>query len=296
MPYGQSFGFELCLKSDHGVTYGFGASVGGIGIQTETDHTVAVEQCVESDTSNGMTNEDRADVVDGENDNKFWVLGRQSYRSARIRRIPRACHVLRLLKMRPMHRLVPAGAALAATAGLVSGCTAPSGPQGREATVFETAQSSALTDRGTAPTDTILNFGMPLYNLTHGVVRVVSARLVSPSGPGVRLISVTAYSNHLAPIPLGFQGNLPKTCPEMFKPHPVAGLVVRPRYESKWILVVALELSKPGRYQLGVLKISYQTAGHHGWQLYYDAVTIDVVPAKSNPEYVNTFRCGPKTR
>jgi Fibronectin type III domain len=75
MPYGQSFGFELCLKSDHGVTYGFGASVGGIGIQTETDHTVAVEQCVESDTSNGMTNEDRADVVDGENDNKFWFWG-----------------------------------------------------------------------------------------------------------------------------------------------------------------------------------------------------------------------------
>jgi hypothetical protein len=76
-PYRTQFGFtNLCLTSDHGITYGFGANIAGIGIQTETDHTTSVEQCVEANASDGLTNENRTDVVSGDYDNYYYFWGR----------------------------------------------------------------------------------------------------------------------------------------------------------------------------------------------------------------------------
>jgi hypothetical protein len=76
-PYKIAFGFvDLCLTSDHGVTYGFGADIGGVGIQTETDHSQSVQQCVEANASDGFSNENRTDVVDGDYDNFYYFWGR----------------------------------------------------------------------------------------------------------------------------------------------------------------------------------------------------------------------------
>jgi hypothetical protein len=80
---------HLTLTRDHGLTYGFAASIKfpdpenpsttvSIGLQAETDHTVATEQGVEFDSTNGSTPDTRYDPwppYAGQQDTKHWFWG-----------------------------------------------------------------------------------------------------------------------------------------------------------------------------------------------------------------------------
>ena len=150
---------------------------------------------------------------------------------------------------------------------------------------------SDFTVSVTVPTDTIVNFGLTFYNKSDMTVRILSTRLVSPSGRNTGDVSFRAYSVRKAPTPMGLQGDLPATCPRLYQPHPVAAVVAKPQAEARWVVVTSLEFLRPGRFKVGTVKISYSAAGHHGWQLFYAAVTVTAVPVSENPGLVEPYRC-----
>jgi hypothetical protein len=153
--------------------------------------------------------------------------------------------------------------------------------------VFATSRTPDLTVTVFSPTDTLLNSGLPLYNTSASSVNIQSIELLSPSGKAVYAISFRAYTGRRLFIPIATQG----TCPENYQPRPVTDVVVKPHSYSRWVVVVSFKLSQPGRYKLGVMKISYETAGHSGWQFYYLGITIDASPATQIPEYVQHQHC-----
>jgi hypothetical protein len=194
--------------------------------------------------------------------------------------------------MKIARRIAPATAALLAVAGLASACASP-GPAGPMVTVFETSKQTGVTARGYVPTNTILNFGLSLVNQTKSAVRILSAQLVTPSGNDVRTVSFTAYSGRMASLPTGMQGNLPKVCPVFFShPYPVSAIVAKPHAWSTWFLLASFSLTRPGRYNLAVVKINYETAGHRAWQFLYDSVTLIALPPAAGKKYVDKHPCG----
>ena len=139
--------------------------------------------------------------------------------------------------------------------------------------------------------DTIVNFGLTFYNKSDIIVGILSARLGSPSGANIGHVSFRAYSARKAPTPMGLQGDLPATCARLYLPHPVTAVVAKPHAEARWLVVTSLEFLRPGRFKVGTVKISYSAAGHHGWQLFYAAVTVTAVPVSENPGLAEPYRC-----
>jgi hypothetical protein len=263
-------------------------------LSTETDHTTSVEECVEANAADGFSNENRTDVVTGDNDNYYYFWGNSLTLPPRVRRCPRAGCLLRLL-MTTTRKLTAAVAVLAATAAAMSACSSSAAPDGPEKMVFDTSPTPALTVSVFEPTGSAVNFGLPLYNITGNSVRLVSLHLISPSGPAITGVRFFAFNNRRGGMPLGIQGDLPKTCPEDYTPdRPFTDVVTRPKSESRWIVVAQMTFTRPGTYKFGVVKIAYQTTSGPGWQLLYSAVTIKASPPASIPEYVDPLVCPAK--
>lgn len=102
-----------------------------------------------------------------------------------------------------------------------------------------------------------------LHNVTSHRVRVLGVSLISLP-PAVHLLSVTAYPASFS-LALG-RGNFLKLCRKADPPHPVSDFVAAPHADANWSLVLALRFTKPGRYSLSRVKISYETNGQKGWQ------------------------------
>jgi hypothetical protein len=68
-PHANAWGFNVCLSSGKGETYGFAATVAGNGVWAETNHTSSTTQCVASNAANGMPDITRNDAYSGNVDN-----------------------------------------------------------------------------------------------------------------------------------------------------------------------------------------------------------------------------------
>jgi hypothetical protein len=161
----------------------------------------------------------------------------------------------------------------AAVAVLLAGC----GSDG-ERVVFPTP-SGALSS-GSSPIGQIINLGLhPLHNSSKSSIRIRSVRLVGMPG-SVQVVSVSAYL--VAQVGLGsivgFIGDLAKTCPSKFKPHPVTAAVTQARSDSPWEVVVAVRFTRPGQYNFKNVKLTYATTtGHQGWQYAYMGINVTAV-------------------
>ncbi len=133
-------------------------------------------------------------------------------------------------------------------------------------------------------------------NYSGSPVRVLSVRLVSPHGPGIQVLGARAYPysrltlNGTASID---EGDLAKGCPEVFVQHPVTDVVVPPRSNTTWYIVIALVFHIPGRsYHFGVVRVDYLTGGKRGWQ--YDWLTnarLHTVPKGAIPHLYQPEVC-----
>jgi len=131
--------------------------------------------------------------------------------------------------------------------------------------------------RGVRPID-VVDLGLSqLTNLTGQRIRLRSVTLVTPPR-GVHVRSVTSYyqphSNDLA---LGL-GDYLRYCRRTDHPFPVTAAVARPHTYSRWLVVIALTIARPGRYHLGRAKISYTADGKDGWQYENLSTTLFGVP------------------
>jgi hypothetical protein len=152
-----------------------------------------------------------------------------------------------------------------------------------------------MTDEITVPTDEIVNFGIAnLYNTSDARVTFRAVKLISPSGPAIRDVTYQAYTARGLVAPLGLQGDLPKTCPEHYKPSPMTSLTVAARSSAIGEAVVSFTIIKPGHYTMGTMRLDYASGGHRYWQLYYLPVKITAVPVASNPRLVQPLKCGHK--
>ena len=170
---------------------------------------------------------------------------------------------------RPAHRHLLVAAVLLATGSALAEC----GGSGR-----------VLADDGSdiglshVTTVDVVDVGMSgLHNDTSHRVRVLGISLVSVRR-AVHLLSVTAY-----PAPFGLavgRGNLLKLCRKTDPPHPVSDFVAAPHADANWDLVLAFGFTKPGRYSLSRVKISYETNGQKGWQYEHLNTTVTVQAAR----------------
>jgi len=135
-----------------------------------------------------------------------------------------------------------------------------------------------------------------MHNYSAGSVRITSVQLLRPRDVGIRILNVTAYPlSQVGPTAYVDEGDLPKTCPEHFKPHPLTDVVVAPRSDSSWDVVIALTFDRPGTYTFGLLRIGYVSAGSRGWQDYYlENLHMTAVPGRSHPHLYQPDVCGPK--
>jgi hypothetical protein len=178
---------------------------------------------------------------------------------------------------------------------VLTSCSSGQGADGSERTVFPTTSPTlaGATVRGTVPTDELLNFGIAnLYNTSNARVTIRAVKLISPSGPEIRDVAYQAYTGRGLVAPLGFQGDLPKTCPEHYKPRPMSSLSIPARSSGIGEVVVSFKIVKPGHYTMGTVRIDYVSGGHRYWQLYYLPVNITAVPAASDPRLVQPLKCG----
>jgi hypothetical protein len=186
-------------------------------------------------------------------------------------------------------------AAVAAIAGTaVTSCSSGQGADGSQRTVFPTTSPAlaGYTDKATVPTGQIVNFGIAnVYNTSSTRVTIEAVKLISPSGPAIRDVGYQAYTGRGLIAPLGLQGDLPKTCPEHYKPRPMSSFSIPARSSGIGEVVVSFTIVKPGRYTMGTMRIDYISGGHRYWQLYYLPVKIMAVPAQSNPNLVQPYKC-----
>jgi hypothetical protein len=185
--------------------------------------------------------------------------------------------------------------AMPAIAGTVlTSCSSGQGADGSRRTVFPTTSPvlAGTTDVTTLPTDEIVNFGIAnLYNSSNARVTIRAVKLISPSGPAIRDVTYQAYTGRGLVAPLGLQGDLPRNCPEHYKPRPMGSFSIPARSSGIGEVVVSLIIVKPGQYTVGTMRIDYSSGGHRYWQLYYLPVKITAVPAGSNPRLVQPTKC-----
>jgi hypothetical protein len=194
--------------------------------------------------------------------------------------------------------VVLAVAAAAATAGTVlTACSSGPGADGSQRTVFPTTDPAfvGVTMQTTVPTGETVNFGIAnLSNTSNALVTIRAVKLISPSGPAIRDVTYQAYTGRGLGAPLGIQGDLPRTCPELYKPRPMSSFSIAARSSGLGEVVVSFTIVKPGHYIMGKMRIDYVSDGHRFWQLYYLPVKITAVPAASNPRLVHPYKCSHK--
>jgi hypothetical protein len=159
--------------------------------------------------------------------------------------------------------------------------------------VFGTSPNTGgVVVSNSSPSDTILDYSLPpLHNDSAGSVRLRSVRLISPSGPAIRVLNIRAYPTSEAGLGwmIGFQGDLTR-CPG-FRPRPVSAVVIAGRSEITWIVVISFIITQPGQYHSGRVRLDYVTNGHAGWQIYYFNDNIEAVSPKKDPNLVQPSKC-----
>jgi hypothetical protein len=182
-------------------------------------------------------------------------------------------------------RRIPAVMAIAVMAGTAAGCSSQGGSDGAQAAVFVTSPRSDLTLTVWEGTGTVVDFGLILDNGTGASVRLLGMSLLSPSMSSIRVDGFEAYRSDESSMPFMARGVLPKICPAQYRPAPLSQVVVAAHSFNPWYVIVSMQFFRTGRYHVGIFRIRYDTAGHAGSQRYYVAITVNVVPAKSNPGY-----------
>jgi len=193
--------------------------------------------------------------------------------------------------------LLAAGTVIAMAAPTVIGCSAGGGQGKGPFTLPPCTAADCGTSHSKGPVVTnhiydieILN----LHNYSSRSVRLVSVQMIRPA-EGIRVINVRAY-------PLDQtqgggaidEGDLPKGCPEFYKPHPVTDVTVAQHADSNWVIIIAFKFERSGRYRFGTAKIGYETADGRGWQYFgLPDVRVRTVPVKSNPGLYSPLLCGP---
>lgn len=165
---------------------------------------------------------------------------------------------------------------------MLAGCS--TGPDGTQGTAIQSHPYMKIP--GEAPTGRIINFAGGLYNWDGASFRVRSVRMISPSGPGIRDVTIRA----LAPSQDNggnfayFQGDLAK-CPKRFdyRVLPVTRIVEPPHGVSDWRLLVSLVFAKPGRYRLYLLKVDYVEDGQRHWDYVRADIPLRAVSPKTDP-------------
>jgi hypothetical protein len=220
---------------------------------------VQTEQWVEFDASNGSSDVTRPDpwppfAGDTDTNHCFW----DQTGLADPYGITQPSVFDKLLSMRST---VAVSLAAAAAAMMLAACSAPAGPDGTQGTAIQSHPYMDLP--GEAPTGTIIDFAGLLGNSDGASFRVRSVRMISPSGPGIRVtIRALAPSRDNGGTFAYFQGDLAK-CPKRadYKLRPVARIVEPPHGQSDWRLLVSVVFTKPGRYHLYLLKVDYVEDG-----------------------------------
>jgi hypothetical protein len=184
---------------------------------------------------------------------------------------------------------------MAAVLFLAAGCSTAAGADGTGQNVFGTfgparpGQEGAYTD-AEVPTGILENFSInPLHNYTSHTVRLRSARMIAPLGPGVQVVSIRAYPIRQVGMGqlFGGQGDLAKDCPNYFQPHPLTDVKVRPHSGSKWIIILTVIFERPGKYRFGWAHLTFTTAGQRGWQTYFTGdMRITAIPPSQDPRLI----------
>jgi hypothetical protein len=184
-------------------------------------------------------------------------------------------------------------AVLVVLSTLAAGCA--SAPAARQSVVLMTSPDvGGVRITGIVPSETTLNFSLPpMYNESGSPIRLTSVEMVSPSDRAIRVLNVRAYLISQVGVGWfnGYQGNLPKNCPEHFKPKTVNAVLIGRRAHSNWLVVLSLIIRKPEHIHLGKVKITYVADRHSGWQYYYLNVFLNVVSPSSIPGHVRPLKC-----
>jgi hypothetical protein len=186
-----------------------------------------------------------------------------------------------------MRLKVTTSLAAAAMLVAVAGCSAPAGPGGPEGTAFQSHPYVQIS--GAAATGRIEDIGDVLYNSDGASVRVLSIRLLSPSGPGIADVQIRALAPSLntGGTFAFFQGNLAR-CPKRLGYGVVAvnRITEPPHGASDWRYLLSFVFTKPGRYHLYLLKVDYVEGGQRYWDYVRADMVVQVVSPKTDPSLI----------
>lgn len=186
-----------------------------------------------------------------------------------------------------MRSTIAISLAAAATAMMLAACSGPAGPDGTEGTAIQSHPYMNLS--GEAPTGTIIDFAGDLYNSDRTSFRVLSVRMISPSGPGIGDVTLRALAPSLdqGGTFAYFQGDLAK-CPKRrgYRVRPVNRIVEPPHGWSDWRLLVSLVFTKPGRYHLYLLKVDYVEDGQRHWNYVRADIPVRAVSPRTDPRLI----------
>jgi hypothetical protein len=153
-------------------------------------------------------------------------------------------------------------AAIAAVSCLAA-CSPAAGRDGTEGTAIQSHPYAQIS--GEAVTGRTEDIADTLYDQDGAAIRVVSIRLISPSGPGfsqarIRALAPSAVSGGTF---VFLQGNLAR-CPESegYQVVPVTRITEPPHGVSDWRYLLSFVFAEPGNYHLYRLKVDYVEDGH----------------------------------
>lgn len=177
------------------------------------------------------------------------------------------------------------GVASLLAAFLLAGCAGPGqhGGGAGERAAFPT--DTGFTSTMPVKTDEIADIGLyPLPNHTAYPIRLREVTFAQPPAD-LHLLNVRAYNyQHTRQGIIGMVGDLAKECPRVFIPRPIDSFVTPPRKSTQWFIVIAFTISRPGRYNLGRIKITYVFRGHTYWQYLRIGYTMTITnPPRPGP-------------
>jgi hypothetical protein len=196
----------------------------------------------------------------------------------------RAQNLLQLLTMRTK---LPISLAAIAAASCLAACSAAGGPDGTEGTAIQSHPYAQIS--GEAPAGRIEDIADTLYDQDGTAIRVLSARLISPSGPGIGDVRIQALAPSLASggTFAFLQGDLAR-CPKGvgYRVRPVYRITEPPHGESDWRYLLSFVFAKPGRYHLYLLKVDYVEGGQRHWDCVRSDIRVQVVWPKTDPRLI----------
>jgi hypothetical protein len=112
----------------------------------------------------------------------------------------------------------------------------------------------------------------------------------------LRVLNVRAYNYQQTHEGIsGMAGDLAKECPKTFRPRSISSFVTPPHRSTQWFIVIAFTISRPGRYHLRRIKITYTARGHTHWQYLSIGTTMVITnPPRPGPRPLPSKEvCGP---